>query len=60
MDGNGTRELEFIGQVEVAVAPPLVVGAGPLGQRRIVPILGGRVTGPRWPGRSCRAGRISS
>lgn len=43
-------QLEFIGQVEVTVAPPLVVGAGPLGQRRIVPILGGRVTGPRMAG----------
>jgi len=42
--------LEFIGQVEVAVAPPLVIGAGPGGERRIVPILGGRVTGPRLEG----------
>ncbi|MFZ4410468.1 MAG: DUF3237 domain-containing protein [Paracraurococcus sp.] len=42
--------MEFIGQVEVAVGPPLVVGAGPLGERRIVPILGGRVTGPRLEG----------
>ncbi|MFC7476688.1 DUF3237 domain-containing protein [Dankookia sp. GCM10030260] len=42
--------LAFIGQVEVAVAPPQVVGAGPLGERRIVPILGGRVSGPRLAG----------
>src|SRR4051794_27320632 len=42
--------MEFIGQVEVAVAPPQVVGAGPLGERRIVPILGGRVSGPRLVG----------
>ena len=42
--------LELIGQVEVAVGPPLVVGAGPAGERRIVPILGGRVAGPRMAG----------
>jgi hypothetical protein len=42
--------MEFIGQVEVAVGPPLVVGAGPAGERRIVPILGGRVSGPRLAG----------
>ncbi|TDH63446.1 DUF3237 domain-containing protein [Dankookia rubra] len=42
--------LEFIGQVEVAVGLPLVVGAGPAGERRIVPILGGQVSGPRLAG----------
>lgn len=42
--------LELIGQVEVAAGPPLVVGAGPAGERRIVPILGGRVAGPRLAG----------
>ena len=51
--------MEFIGQVEVAVGPPLVVGAGPAGERRIVPILGGRVSGPRLAGRSWPVGRIS-
>ena len=43
-------EMACIGQVEVAVAPPQVIGAGPGGERRIVPILGGRVTGPRLAG----------
>ncbi|HEU0220964.1 MAG TPA: DUF3237 domain-containing protein [Paracoccaceae bacterium] len=43
-------QLEFVGQVEVEVAPPISIGAGPLGVRRIVPILGGRVTGPRLRG----------
>lgn len=47
---TATPGMEFVGQVEVAVAPPLVVGAGPLGERRIVPILGGRVSGPRLAG----------
>ncbi|WP_439598434.1 DUF3237 domain-containing protein [Falsiroseomonas sp.] len=41
---------EFVGLVEVAVGPPLSLGAGPLGERRIVPILGGTVTGPRLEG----------
>lgn len=43
-------EMAFIGQAEVAVGPPQVVGAGPLGERRIVPILGGQVSGPRLSG----------
>ena len=46
----GMPGMELIGQVEVAVGPPLVVGAGPAGERRIVPILGGRVSGPRMVG----------
>ena len=41
---------DFIGQVDVAVAPPQLVGAGPLGERRVIPILGGRVSGPRLEG----------
>src|SRR4051794_23777209 len=47
---TATPGMEYVGQVEVAVAPPLVVGTGPLGERRIVPILGGRVAGPRLAG----------
>lgn len=43
-------ELEFVCQVDVAVAKPLIVGAAPGGERRIVPILGGTVTGPRMAG----------
>lgn len=39
--------LEFVFEARVRVAPPLVVGEGPLGLRRIVPILGGSCTGPR-------------
>ena len=41
---------EFVGEVEAEVAAPVVVGSGPIGERRIVPILGGRVTGPRLEG----------
>jgi len=39
--------LEFAFEARVRVAPPLVVGEGPLGLRRIVPILGGSCSGPR-------------
>ena len=42
--------LDFVGAVEAEVAPPVVIGAGPAGERRIVPILGGRVSGPRLEG----------
>ncbi|SHJ86617.1 Protein of unknown function [Roseomonas rosea] len=42
--------LDFVGQVDVAVAAPVLVGAGPMGERRVIPILGGRVSGPRLAG----------
>lgn len=45
-----TPPLEFVCQVEVSVAPPVTVGEGPMGLRRIVPILGGRLTGPGLTG----------
>jgi hypothetical protein len=41
---------DFAGQVDVAVGVPLVVGRGPTGERRVVPILGGRIAGPRLNG----------
>lgn len=41
---------DFVGEVLVEVAAPLVVGAGVAGERRIIPILGGRVSGPRLEG----------
>jgi len=43
-------QFDFVGEVNATVAPPLLVGRGPAGERRIVPILGGRVTGPRLEG----------
>lgn len=42
--------LEFIAALEVQVATAVVVGAGPTGERRVVPILGGSVTGPHLRG----------
>ena len=42
--------LDLVGTVEAEVAAPVVVGLGAAGERRIVPILGGRVSGPRLEG----------
>lgn len=42
--------LEFVAEVSAIVAAPVVVGTGPLGERRMVPVLGGRVDGPRMAG----------
>jgi hypothetical protein len=42
--------LDFVGAVEAEVSAPVVVGAGAAGERRIVPILGSRVSGPRLHG----------
>jgi len=41
---------EFIAEVQAEVAAPIVIGAGAAGERRIVPIIGGRVSGPRLEG----------
>ncbi len=37
--------------LEVEAGPPRILGMGRLGQRRIIPIVGGRVSGPRIEGR---------
>ena len=37
-------------RLEVEVGPPLTLGPGRFGQRRVVPILGGRVSGPHISG----------
>ncbi|MBO0929377.1 DUF3237 domain-containing protein [Fibrella aquatilis] len=42
--------LEFVCELQVAVAPPLVVGDTPHGTRRIVPIKGGTFSGPNLNG----------
>ena len=47
---DAAPRLDFVGTVEAEVAAPVVVGAGAAGERRIVPILGGRVSGPRLEG----------
>jgi hypothetical protein len=42
---------EFAFEASVMVDPPLSLGNGPHGVRRIVPITGGTVTGPRLQGK---------
>jgi hypothetical protein len=45
-----TPHLERLCRAIVEIAEPLVVGDTPLGRRRIIPITGGRVDGPRLQG----------
>ena len=42
---------EFIWEAVVEIAPTMMLGAGPQGERRMVPITGGRFEGPRIKGR---------
>ena len=46
-----TPSLEHVCDLEVALAPIREMGPGRAGQRRIIPIVGGTVTGPRLQGR---------
>ena len=39
-----------VADFHVEVAPPVLLGSCPAGERRVVPILGGRVAGPRLAG----------
>ncbi|MCK8784274.1 DUF3237 domain-containing protein [Roseomonas sp. NAR14] len=39
-----------VATLEVAVGAPVIVGPGPSGERRVIPILGGTVSGPRLRG----------
>jgi hypothetical protein len=43
-------ELEFIYEAEAQLGPPVAMGATPDGERRFIPILGGRFKGPRIEG----------
>ncbi|MBV8850849.1 MAG: DUF3237 family protein, partial [Methylobacteriaceae bacterium] len=48
MDAPG---LSFVADIRVDVGEPIAVGETGLGLRRVVPILGGTVEGPRLNGR---------
>ncbi|WP_106477606.1 DUF3237 domain-containing protein [Phytohalomonas tamaricis] len=43
--------LHHVGDLAVEVAAPLAIGETPQGLRRMVPIIGGQVSGPRLSGR---------
>lgn len=49
-------ELQHVCDLEVELAPVMEMGAGRAGQRRIIPIIGGKVTGPRLNGRILNLG----
>lgn len=51
-----TPSLIHVFSVEAGVAAPIEVGDTPLGARRLIPILGGRVFGPRLSGRLLEGG----
>jgi hypothetical protein len=48
--------LEHIADLRVTVADPIEIGSTPAGQRRVIPITGGEVKGPRLQGRVLPAG----
>lgn len=48
--------LAFAARITVEVGQPITVGQTPGGLRRVVPIVGGRVDGPRLSGRVIAAG----
>lgn len=48
--------LDYVGTLSVLVAEPIDVGPTPEGHRRIIPITGGTVSGPRLTGRVLAAG----
>ena len=45
-----TPGLTHVADITVEVAPPILLGPCPTGERRVVPILGGRIEGPRLSG----------
>jgi Protein of unknown function (DUF3237) len=51
-----TPSLTHVFSVEASVAAPIEVGDTPFGARRMIPILGGRVFGPRLSGRLLEGG----
>jgi hypothetical protein len=53
---NVAPSLVHVFDIEALVAPPVEVGDTPLGARRTIPILGGRVSGPRLSGRLLEGG----
>ncbi len=50
-DTPSPPRLDFVDEAEVEIAPAMPLGDGPLGERRIVRILGGGFAGPRLRGR---------
>lgn len=55
-DTDDPPVLAFAARITVEVGQPITVGQTPGGLRRVVPIVGGRVDGPRLSGRVVAAG----
>ena len=51
-----TPQLEFVCQLKVQLAPIKEMGTGRAGQRRIIPITGGSVSGPKISGKILNLG----
>ena len=51
-----TPQLKFVCQLEVQLAPIKEMGTGRAGQRRIIPITGGSVSGPKISGKILNLG----
>lgn len=49
-------QLEHVCDLAVTIAPPVEVGQTPAGLRRVIPITGGEVTGPRLNGKVLASG----
>jgi hypothetical protein len=45
-----------VAEIRVQLSPPIEVGDGPTGARRIIPIIGGTVSGPRLSGKILPSG----
>jgi hypothetical protein len=50
-DGPQLPPLHHVASLQVDVGPPLEIGETPAGIRRVIPITGGRVSGPLFSGR---------
>ena len=53
---NTAPQLEYFGTLNIEVASPVEVGRTYAGQRRVIPITGGTLTGPQISGRILNAG----
>ena len=56
LNAQKAPELEYICELQVVLEPAMIVGETALGTRRIIPIIGGTVEGPKIKGEILRGG----
>ena len=56
MSKTAEPQLEFFCDLNVQLGAPIEVGAGAAGRRRIIPIIGGTVSGPHFEGKILNLG----